>query len=614
MRRLLQQNRVTHLGQCDPFEATVDAAIFVARKEPMSDKEHLLFVQARYRSEKSQPEKELPKVPPAPQQTFSDETAALGVRHASQGCLRLHQVPTHIYREALKRAFFEPNQTVLELYRRFNAPTKKLVDEWWERIESSQKFTDNLGAIRSYNAGLKPGDITLIGLIAEGGQGLATANNARFLGYLAGSSQAEAIEVKRQEWTNGWLGHPKVKQAFLKLLTENGGDPKHPTRDIAAWEGCIEPLKLQFDQRRDLGFGKTDLYRIVPQNLVGTDEDFLFAWKHRKAELLAHWQGEPLLNGFWDQSDLLSDSKQTRRLLRGTKNISDEEFCKLCQDLLAWWQRENEKRKSARPREPIIPRETLGLRSGESYSDSSDAPRTATIYGGLRGRGQWVPFRKGDPEGNKWATDEPLFIHWSESNVDWLFENSGRKGQNMPVVRNPRLYFLDNITWSRTANHTEIKARVQPPCVFDSDSTVLTPVVESVPALAFLALLNSNLLSFFCKKLLNNTNKYEITDLRMLPLVIPTSAQAERLAGLAERAIVAKRLTFSGELPPNDLVAYVRDPIDDLTARAPKYLKPPAQLRLLSTAADCLAIMELAVNWEVEKLYGVEGLGPFDEF
>jgi hypothetical protein len=24
--------------------------------------------------------------------------------------------------------------------------------------------------------------------------------------------------------------------------------------------------------------------------------------------------------------------------------------------------------------------------------------------------------------------------------------------------------------------------------------------------------------------------------------------------------------------------------------------------------------LELAVNWEAEKLYGVEGLGPFDEF
>lgn len=35
---------------------------------------------------------------------------------------------------------------------------------------------------------------------------------------------------------------------------------------------------------------------------------------------------------------------------------------------------------------------------------------------------------------------------------------------------------------------------------------------------------------------------------------------------------------------------------------------------LLETPADCLEVIERAVNWEAEKLYGVEGLGPFDEF
>ena len=27
-----------------------------------------------------------------------------------------------------------------------------------------------------------------------------------------------------------------------------------------------------------------------------------------------------------------------------------------------------------------------------------------------------------------------------------------------------------------------------------------------------------------------------------------------------------------------------------------------------------MAVLELAVNWEAEKLYGVENMGPFDEF
>jgi hypothetical protein len=35
---------------------------------------------------------------------------------------------------------------------------------------------------------------------------------------------------------------------------------------------------------------------------------------------------------------------------------------------------------------------------------------------------------------------------------------------------------------------------------------------------------------------------------------------------------------------------------------------------LLATPKSCLAVIELTVNWEAEKLYGVEGLGPFEEF
>jgi hypothetical protein len=83
---------------------------------------------------------------------------------------------------------------------------------------------------------------------------------------------------------------------------------------------------------------------------------------------------------------------------------------------------------------------------------------------------------------------------------------------------------------------------------------------------------------------------------------------------LAERAIEAKRLTFTCSAPANELVAFVRDLSSKLSADAPAYLRPSAQLKLLHTAMDCLAVLELAVNWEAEKLYGVEGLGPFDEF
>jgi hypothetical protein len=56
--------------------------------------------------------------------------------------------------------------------------------------------------------------------------------------------------------------------------------------------------------------------------------------------------------------------------------------------------------------------------------------------------------------------------------------------------------------------------------------------------------------------------------------------------------------------------AFTRQLLDS----APAYLRPSAQTILLTTAADCLHTLERTVNWEAERLYGVEGLGPFDEF
>jgi len=47
---------------------------------------------------------------------------------------------------------------------------------------------------------------------------------------------------------------------------------------------------------------------------------------------------------------------------------------------------------------------------------------------------------------------------------------------------------------------------------------------------------------------------------------------------------------------------------------APKYLQPRPQLFLLDSSEECLHAIELAVQWEVEKLYGVEGMGQFEEF
>jgi len=79
-------------------------------------------------------------------------------------------------------------------------------------------------------------------------------------------------------------------------------------------------------------------------------------------------------------------------------------------------------------------------------------------------------------------------------------------------------------------------------------------------------------------------------------------------------AIETKHGEFSGQQPSHTLANNVRALANELLMHAPGYLQPSAQQQLLATPESCLAVIELAVNWEAEKLYRVEGGGPFDEF
>lgn len=223
MRDWLQQHRLTHIGQCDPFDATIDAAIFIAKNEPAQADDTLLFIQARPHAAGDAPERELDRLPAAAQIEYDEYTESFGVQHGQFGCLRIHRLPATLYDEAFRRVFFEPRPAVLNLYHRFNGPVKALVDQWWDSIEDSKKFAQNIEYIREYHNTLKPGDVTLVGLIAEGGQGLATANNARFLAYLAGTERAQSIVEKRILWTQQWLAHATVGPEFRELLAEYGG-------------------------------------------------------------------------------------------------------------------------------------------------------------------------------------------------------------------------------------------------------------------------------------------------------------------------------------------------------------------------------------------------------
>jgi hypothetical protein len=422
---------------------------------------------------------------------------------------------------------------------------------------------------------LKPGDITLVGLTAEGGQGMRTANNGRFLGYLDGTPEAANIRQRREQLSGNWKGHPRVGPVFTRLLREHDGD----------FEATVEPLKAQFEWTRDLGLQRGEVYRIVPPQCVAGEADFARSFGFRKAELLELW----------------STRAAVRDIYELARKEEGEDFFRLAGALI-----DEAKNRS-------VPTDELGLRAGEHYESPETASRTSATYFGLVGKRSWVPFRKGDPVGNRWLDAEPLYIDWSTTNVSWLWKHSGRPEANMPVIRNAHLYFTTGTSWTLHANHVGLKARLQPACVFDASASRLTPLGSILTNKQFLAILNTDLFSHIIKKFVKNTQDYEINDLRMAPIVIPTPSQGEELDFLTDLAIEAKDLSLKGEQPTVRLVRECQK-LTEKQEAAPMYLRPDSQMVLLHTTDHCLAVVELAINWAVERLYGVEGLGPFNEF
>ena len=411
------------------------------------------------------------------------------------------------------------------------------------------------------------------------------------------------MEEQAAEWNAAWLGDPQIADVYHQAVANAGGDPARPTANRPAWEAAVHKLRGQFTPTK-LRFGRMALFRVAPVNLIATEQDFRFAFDQRKAELLRHWQQRPELDAFWADTMEIGRQRSAHEVFRRAITITDEDFCKLCQHVQLWVARENE----SRSQELRIPREVIGLRSSEDYDDPADGPRIATIYNGLSGRGQFVEFRKGDPEGSRWINNQPLYCDWTKLAVDWL--------SSSPLARwqGHKFFLTAGVTWTAVANHVALKSRYQEPCIFDADSMRLTPIRGTISAEAFLALLNSNVLSYFKMRFVQHTQKWEIGNLRQLPIVIPTRPQHARLQELANLCIEAKRAEFSNTPPPNPLVARTREIAAELRDGAPAYLHPSAQQNLLEAPRDCLAVLENAVNWEAEKLYGVEKLGPFDEF
>jgi len=491
MRELLQNNRI-HKIILTPkaFEATVNTAIYIVQKDNLSEY-NLTFIDAREiggNEDEDWEDKLLVFESLKEIQTYDTqipvrlkdrEIEVSYNRYADVGQFR---APVGLYKNAVKRVFFPPTHKNLKLYEKFMPKIKELYDKWWDKIKSSKDIQKNRREIEGHLKTLKPRDVTLLGLITEGGQGLATADNGRFLAVLEGTEEARKIEERLEDFEKKWQKKaPKIYETYQELLR---GYPRNDALDI---------LREKYGEKK-LGFPRGFIYKIIKERDVFDVMSYLGTLKQDIREIMRRiiiFGGIP-------------ESK------KDVKNL---------------WQL------------PKLPGELKNLHSNLREKIEAEYEKLVRV-------GKWIVLEKNTGQEEIYWAPNKFYIDWSRSSVKWLFEKSGKKGTAMPVIRNPEYYFKGGVTFGRTSGSI-LKPKVALGSIFDTETPLLANLFEVTTPKYLAAVFNSKLPLLILNEFINHTVHIQLNDLRLLPIVIPTESQRKEIEVLVDQAIQIQKMRYT---------------------------------------------------------------------
>ena len=140
----------------------------------------------------------------------------------------------------------------------------------------------------------------------------------------------------------------------------------------------------------------------------------------------------------------------------------------------------------------------------------------------------------------------------STDNVLFLKTNSGKKGEGMPVVRNPQFYFKEGFCWNNVLT-TYLKCKKKEKTVQSTESMSLFSCSKNIPEYFFVCLLNSKITAQYVDSFINSTSHCTTGDAKLIPVVIPTEDQLEEFKRIFHKAYklkesVAKNITTDSDI------------------------------------------------------------------
>lgn len=196
-RNLLQSNRLQELllTNIDTFDAAVNAAIFTLRHEDAKSKNyHIRYVNGLEAPISSY--RNLIHFSNLPDNGTNDVR-----KITDHDDLHAYQAPIELYRNSIRGSFFEPDEVKQKVYRDYITPANDLINDWKEELYDVDRQRNNLDKIREQHIDyLEPGDVTLLGLVTWGGEGLKTNDNREHIAYLDGTESAERVKKRNDDF------------------------------------------------------------------------------------------------------------------------------------------------------------------------------------------------------------------------------------------------------------------------------------------------------------------------------------------------------------------------------------------------------------------------------